>query len=269
MSSFKKFLLIALVIPGLLIPALWYLAVPLDVLTSRARFSLGDTEAQFLLEGPSKGLPFTVTADRLILRSVPVQPQKPSFEMTCTSFQGSLPMGRLFSLSPEVVFSCSAYRGRISGTAGMTSPREIVIRGEEIEFSETPFSSLYGMSGKGTLSFEYRGSSGGGEMRFQISDARIESALLPRSFPLQDFRTIRGVLDVKRKGADIRSLTLESPGIFARIKGHVGDSTSLVIELMMDNPATLDPVYAKTLGSYVVSPGYWSIPFTLDRTQAR
>ena len=107
-NRLMKYALIALVIPGLLIPAMWYLAVPLDVLTSHARLSLDGTEADFLFEGMSKGLPFTIKADRLTVRERPVRSAGSPFELACTSLQGRLLLGSLFSLSPEIAFSCSS-----------------------------------------------------------------------------------------------------------------------------------------------------------------
>ena len=129
--------------------------------------------------------------------------------------------------------------------------------------------ALYGIRGKGSLAFDYKGSSRAGDLTFLISDAALESDLLPQAVPLRTFRTIRGIFDIKGKGAVAKSLTLEGPGAFSRIKGQLGGTTDIVIELMMDNPAGLDPLHARALEPYAVSQGYWSIPFRYDKAQTR
>ena len=102
-----------------------------------------------------------------------------------------------------------------------------------------------------------------GEARFSIREARFEGAFPGVDFlPLDLFQSIRGSLTIE-KTITVKSLTLEGRGVYARVNGNIkGNSLDMKIELMMDSSFGQEPVLAKDLGQYRVSPGYYVIPFS-------
>jgi hypothetical protein len=86
-------------------------------------------------------------------------------------------------------------------------------------------------------------------------------SILGLRFPLDAVETIRGAVLISYGAVEVESLTLEGPGLFARVSGTLNPgAVDMQIELMPEADTFPDPTLAQLLAPYRVGRGHYVIP---------
>jgi hypothetical protein len=99
-----------------------------------------------------------------------------------------------------------------------------------------------------------------GDIKFSITGAKLKSLdVSGKSIPIDIFHTVRGALIMKGRSVDVKSVTLEGKGLFARASGTImGGMMDITLELMPEPEA--DMLISVVAGRYKVSDGLYRIP---------
>lgn len=258
----KKAVIAVIAIPLLLI-GLWLVSVPEAWIIHHIEDALGRQGMKVRIMGFSKG-PFY----NFSLRQMHVSTAKDSPIVSVNDLHAWVDFFSLFKFKPQLDLSGNVNDGRVHGAIGLKGQgtgggSTINVNGDGIKINGIPALERFGIRGNGNLGFDLRLMDDTGEARFSIREARFEGAFPSVDFlPLDLFQSVRGILTIK-KMIIVKSLTLEGRGVYARVNGNIkGNSMDMKIELMMDSSFGPEPVLAKGLGPYKISPGYYVIPFS-------
>ena len=120
----------------------------------------------------------------------------------------------------------------------------------------------FGITGRGTLSLDFRMKDEKGSARFSVKGAAFEPvSILGLRFPLDAVETIRGAVLINYGAVEVESLTLEGPELFARVSGTLNPrAVDMQIELMPKTDTFPDPTLAQLLAPYKVGRGHYVVP---------
>ncbi|MDA8172754.1 MAG: type II secretion system protein GspN [Nitrospiraceae bacterium] len=246
----KKILIILVVL--LLLPSLlWYAAVPDNAITyliaSRAE-NLGlDVEVKNFHKGPLLNFAAdAVSAEADGKRAL-------AFE----DVRGRLNPLSLFLFRLRISFKAKLARGSASGvySYGLFSGRSrLAAELKDVQISELPPVKKPVMGNLGA-SVTFTGGPAGnggpgggrGSLIFSLKDLK--------HFPY-GFKTANGVLDITPAGIRVKSVSLDSAEVYAKLKGDLQNGIyNIRLEITSANPNPL-------LSRYQVSPGYYVIPLS-------
>lgn len=258
----KKAVIAVIAIPLVLI-GLWLVAVPEAWIIRHMEDALGRQGMKVRIMGFSKGLLYNFSVGQMH-----VSTEKDFPIVSVNDLHAGIDFLSFLKFKPQLDFSGSVNDGRVYGVIGLRGQgtgggRTINVNGDGININGIPALERFGVRGDGNLGFDLHLMDDTGEARFSIREARFEGAFSGVDFlPLDLFQSVRGTLTIE-KTITVKSLTLEGRGVYARVNGNIkGNSLNMKIELMMDSSFGLEPVLAKVLGEYRVSPGYYVIPFS-------
>jgi type II secretion system protein N len=258
----KKAVIAIAAIPLVLI-GLWWAAVPEALIVRHMEDALGRQGMKLSITGFSKGLLYNFSIGQmhvLTAKNFPI--------VSVNDFKAGIDFLALFKFKPQLVISGIVNDGRVYGVIGLGGQgtgggRTINVNGDGIDINGIPALERFGVRGNGTLGFDINLLQENGELRFSIREMRLEGVFPGiEFFPLDLFQSVRGALTID-KTITIKSLTLEGRGVYARVSGKIkGNRLDMKIELMRDSSYTLEPIYAKLLEPYMVSPGFYIIVFS-------
>lgn len=270
----KKFA-VALSILLFFLWALWFLAVPESFLAGYLQRFLADRNIALELTGFKKGVFFTLHVERASLKiRAPRgnQPASPPGEgrgegpalVIVQNLAITPDMLSFLKLNPRFNVIGQIGQGRVRGAAGRgRGGLTATMHGEHIGVGSLPILAQAGIYGDGNLAFDFRWEESRGEIVFSIDEARLSGILAGNNaVPLNFFRTVKGLLTLGNTIA-VNSLALEGPGIYVRVKGEItGGSLGGRAEVMVDASFPQYPLLQPLLERYLVSPGYYIIPFS-------
>ena len=255
----KKAVIAVIAIP-LVLTGLWLVSVPEAWIIRQMEDAMGRQGMKVRIMGFSKGLLYNFS-----IRQMHVSTEKDSPIVSVNDLHAWVDFFSLLKFKPQFDFSGSVNGGRVYGVirlrglgkGGMT----INVNGNGININGIPAIERFGGRANGNLGFDLHLMDNTGEVKFSIREARFEGVFPGVDFlPLFLFQSVRGTLRIE-KTITVKYLTLEGKGVYARVNGNIrGNSPSTKIELMMDSSFGLEPVLAKSLEPYKMSPGYYVIP---------
>jgi hypothetical protein len=241
------------------------------LITGYIKESLEGQDIEIKLIGFKKGIFYTLKAEQgLILysgaditSSSATQEIKPIIAIQDINVTPDLLS--LLELTPRLNFSGQINHGTINGTItkeqwGMA----MNIVGENIQINGLPIIEKIGVYGDGNLKFNFQGKHRKGEITFSIDNAMLKGALTGISaLPLHVFRNVKGLLTIGDAAAiAVNPLTMEGKNIYVRIKGIIKESNfDGNIEIMMNSSFDLYPILKSLLARYMVSEGFYVIPY--------
>lgn len=242
---------------------LWLVAVPESLIVRHMEDALGRQGMKVRIMGFSKGLLYNFSVNHIYLST-----EKDFPIVSVNDLYAGIDFLSFLKFKPQLEISGIVNGGRVYGVIalrgqGTGGGRTIHVNGEGININAMPALERFGVRGNGNLGFDLHLMDNAGEVKFSILEARFEGALSGAEFfPLDLFQSVRGTLTIE-KMITVKSLTLEGRGVYARVNGNIkGNRLDMKIELMMDSSFELEPVLANILGQYMVSPGYYVIPFS-------
>ena len=246
----------------LLVTGLWFIAVPEGLIADVIENSLSRDYLYLRTEGVKKGLFYNFSADRILLmkKGAGESPDYPL--LVFEDVRGRFEFQSLLTLGPELGFEGRMNRGEVKGLVRLTGKDTLMIKGENIPIGGIPLFEPLGIYGDGTLSGSFLVRNNAGDLKFSVSDARLERASLGGVFlPLDLFHEIRGAATLDNASTEILSFAMSGTGIYARVKGRIGDAgMNLSLEVMTDTSFSAEPLFQFVLERYRVSPGYAIIP---------
>ena len=258
----KKAVIAVIAIPVVFI-GLWLVAIPGSVMVRHMEDALERQGMKLRIVGFSKGLLYNFS-----IRQIDLSTEKNVPIVSVSDLYAGIDFLSFLTLRPQLDLSGIVSGGRVYGVIGIRGQgagwgRTINVNGDGIHINGIPALERFGVRGNGNLGFDLHLMDDTGEIKFSILEARLESAFAGGGFlPLDLFQSVRGTLTID-KTITVKSLTLEGRGVYARVNGNIkGNRLDMKIELMMDSSFVLEPVHAKILGKYMVSPGYYVIPFS-------
>lgn len=278
-----KKIAIALVILLLFLWGLWFLAVPESFLASYLQRSLAGRSIALELMGFKKGFFYTLHVERAsINKRTPRgnQPDSPPGEgrgegpafVVVENLDITPDILSFLKLSPRFNFSGQVGQGRMRGAAG--SERGGVtatVHGEHIDVGSLPILAQSGIYGEGNLAFDFRWQESEGEIVFSIGEARLSGVFAGNSaVPLNFFKSVKGLLTLGDT-ITVNFLALEGQGLYVRVKGEIREGgLDGRAEVMVNASFPQYPLLQPLLERYIVSPGYYVIPFShSDSTSSR
>lgn len=252
----KKIVIAIIAIPLVLI-GLWLVVVPEALLVRHLEDALGRHGMKLQITGFSKGLfyNFSIGETRVSTgKDLPV--------ISVNDLHAGIDFLSLFKFKPQLDLSGNVYDGMVYGVIGQGG-RSVTVNGSGINMNGIPALERFGVRGNGKLDFDLHLLDDIGEAKFSIREARFAGDFFGVDFlPLDLFQSARGIITIE-KTITIKSLTLEGRGLYARVNGNiVGKSLRMKIELMIDSSFELQPLLAKNLEPYRVSPGCYVINFS-------
>lgn len=258
----KKAVIAVIAIPVVLI-GLWLVAIPEALMIRHMEDAMGRQGMKVRIMGFSKGLLCNFSVSQ-----VHVSTEKDLHIVSVNDLHAGIDFLSCLKFKPQLDFSGSVNDGRVYGVIGLRGQgtgggRTIHVNGDGININSIPALKRLGVRGNGNLGFDFHLMDDTREARFSIREARFEGAFPGIDFLRLDLiQSVRGTLLIE-KTITVKSLTLEGRGVYARVNGSIkGNSLNMKIELMIDSSFGLEPVHAKILGGYMVSPGYYVIPFS-------
>jgi type II secretion system protein N len=271
-----KKIAVALVILLFSLWALWFLAVPESFLAGYIQRFAADRSIAIELTGFKKGFFYTLHVERAsINKHLPRSNQPPASPpgegrgegpplVVVQDLAVTPDMYSFLKLTPQFNFSGQIGQGRIRGAAsrergGLT----VTVHGEHIDVGSLPILAQSGIYGEGNIAFDFRWKESQGEIVFSIDEAKLSGILAGNSaVPLNFFRSVKGLLTLGNT-ITVNSLALEGPGIYVRVKGEINKgSLDGRAEVMVDASFPQYPLLQPLLEKYMVSPGYYVIPFS-------
>jgi len=263
----------------LLISGIWHIAIPLDMIRDRIEDSFMSMGIKVETEGLRKGLFYNLSADKLIcyradsnklLEDGPKDLRFPGDPLiTISDLKAGLDLLSVLRLRPAVLFHGTAAEGELRGAIVPGRDMNLALRGIELR----GLGFMRGLSRKGTLSGMLSASlkESKGEMRFSIDGAELnditkETLKVSDSWgangyiPLSLFSTLRGIIIFDRGSVNIQSLSLQGKGIHGRF-----NSMASSLEVMVNSDFALPQVIEIALYKYKRAPGYYIIPFNINR----
>lgn len=246
-----KKLLAGLLIAAALIWGIWLIALPGRALLGALETFSGGSEIGLEPRGFKKGLFYNFRLEELEIKRAGQR------LLIVNDISGRVDIGKAVFLKMVIPFRGTVEGGLLEGKAVIGKKRRelsLSIRGAEI-------SGLLPRS-RGRLDAEAFINGGAGELKFSVTDAEIKpESLFEIDLPVR-FHTARGAMTIKGRDIEIKSLSLEGKGLYARIKGNIsGNSADLTLELMPEEPP--EPFFALA-ERYKVAPGFYRIPIKKD-----
>jgi type II secretion system protein N len=211
----KKIALSILVLAAL-VWAAWLIAVPSSMIESEVEEKLKRGNVSADLVGFRKGLFLSFNSQALDVMN--------SGErlFSIEGLQGELELIQSLKLMGAVVaLEGMAGGGEFDGTFRVKDKSyrlDMTITGADIE--ELGLFEHTGLEGSGTLDAEAHMADNAGDIKFSITGAKLKSLdVSGRSIPIDIFHTVRGALIMKGRAVDVKSVTLEGKGLFARASG--------------------------------------------------
>lgn len=253
MKRFFIFFLAGLII----VLGIWHIAIPDTMILRLFNAALEEQGLSAEMTGTKKGFFFSFVSDRLNIQKNGV---------TLVSIENV--RGKIDPLSPFSFRLSFFLSGHVGG--GSMNTRFDLLRSKKFlsvtinnaEIEDIPLLSTVGLEGKGLLSGDLKVENDFGELKFNINNADIKSISFGgMPVPLEMFSEAKGFLSLNSDATEIKSLTLEGEGIFARAKGSIaGSAVRLDIELMPERSfKEKNPIFS-LLEQYRKSPGYYFIP---------
>lgn len=162
------------------------------------------------------------------------------------------PLG-LFLLRLSMPFKTGLARGDVQGvyTYGLFSGQSRLLADiEDVQISDLP--PVKGsVSGSLQASVTFEGDQRGGQGSFVFSLKNLSN------FPY-GFKNANGVLDITPAGIGVRSISLDSEEIYAKLKGNLENGVYNIRLEVTSSGSNPNPL----LSRYQVSPGYYVIPLS-------
>ena len=243
-KKMKKILMILIVL--LLLPSiLWYAAVPDSAIPYLVASRTAGLGLQVKAKNFRKGPFLNFSADAISAGA----DGKPA--LVLEDVRGHMNPLSLFLLRLRTVFSARLAGGSVKGvyTYGLFSGQSRVrTEIENVRISELPLvkGSVSGDLGA-SLAFKGDQNGGRGSLIFSLKDLQ--------KFPY-GFRSANGVIDITPGEIRAKSISLESEGVYAKLKGSLENGTyNINMEITSETPNPL-------LSRYQVSAGYYVIPLS-------
>ncbi len=169
-----------------------------------------------------------------------------------------------FTLVPQLNINGKLNLGTIHGLIAIRQPApNMHIVGENIQIKGLPMVERTGISGDGTLKFNFLRGDQKGVVTFSIDNAKLKGDITGIGvLPLDVFKSVKGLLTIEDT-VNVDSLTMEGKGIYVRMKGTIKESNfDGNIEIMMDSSFDLYAMLQALLERYKISTGYYVIPYT-------
>jgi type II secretion system protein N len=249
--------LAALAVLAALIWGAWLVVVPEDLVVKRAEEVLARDEMRARLVGFRKGLFYTFTAEKIdfLYQGEPV--------LTINEVSARPDFLSLLTLKPVFLLRAEAGGGPVSGAVEPGGGSfHVQAEAREVEIGNLGALERFGITGRGTLSLDFRMKDEKGSARFSVKGAAFEPlSILGLRFPLDAVETIRGAALINYGAVEVESLTLEGPELFARVSGTLNPrAVDMQIELMPETDTFPDPTLAQLLAPYKVGRGHYVIP---------
>ena len=246
----------------LLVTGLWFIAVPEGLIADVIENSLSRDYLYLKTEGVKKGLFYNFSAGRILLMKKGAEGSPDHPLLVFEDVRGRFEFLSLLTLGPELGFEGRMNEGVVRGLVRLTGQDTLMIKAGNIPIKGIPLFEPLGIYGDGTLSGSFLVRNNAGDLKFSVSDMRLERASLGGIFlPLDLFHEIRGAAILGNAATEIRSFAMSGTGIYARVKGSIGGSgMNLSLEVMTDPSFSAEPLFQLVLERYRVSPGYAVIP---------
>lgn len=256
----KAAIIIAVIL--FLVPGLWFIAIPDGLIVDVIENSLSGDYLYLRTEEVKKGLFYNFSAARVLLMKKGAEGSPDSPLLVFDEVKGGFKFLSLFTLSPELGFEGRMNEGEVRGMVRLTGKDTLMITGGNIPINGIPLFEPLGIKGDGILSGSFLVRNNAGDLKFSVSDARLDRAYLGGVFlPLDLFREMKGAASLYSDSAEIRSFAMSGAGIYARVKGNIRQTgMNLSLELMTDSSFSAEPLLELVLEKHRVSPGYYVIP---------
>jgi len=255
----KKVLTIAaifVVAAILLVMGIWFYAIPDEYVVEKIE-ELNLQPLDVEIDDFSKGLFFGFSAKGLVVKNG-------SDELiSLTDIKGQINPFKLFTGKAAIDINGKAYGGEIETGIRLSkgsASADVVLSG--VEVGDIPSLRELGLSGKGTLSGNLSYKDNAGKLQCLVDNASFSGFSAEGIFiPMKYFHTIRCAVDiVSQANFEVKSVSLEGKGIFARIKGSIKNRyADLGVEIMPEADFE-DSSILMLLDRYKVSEGYYYIP---------
>lgn len=264
-------LFFALLILFFFIFGFWYIGLPESLINKKIEDSFHNKGIGIRLEGIRKGIFYSLSIGRLSLYR---QKDSEGFKqpvMILSDIETHLDLLSVLRLKPRLLIEAyiedSSIKGEFLLLGRRLNLRFYNLRLDSLGFLTNTEIKGTGMS-SGSISISLKDSKG--ELRFQISEARLKDITGSRYIPLSLFSTIRGLIVIDSKIIVIKSLSFNGKGIYGRIENapfRIQNSKIIFsggskIELMVDSDFEIPNLVDIILFRYKKSPGYYIIPLS-------
>ncbi|MBI5809642.1 MAG: type II secretion system protein GspN [Deltaproteobacteria bacterium] len=248
---------------AVLITGAWLVIIPEGRINEmiEAHAGFADGEIYIRAEGVRKGLFYNISAERIFIKRKTASGDKTL--VLLKDLRAALSLASLIRLAPAAEFTSAMGGGVVTGVIHLTGGRGVSLNGRGISLKGLPALTAAGLNGEGELSFDISFGNNEGDIRFSVERAHLAFTSGAGVFlPFDVFKTIRGSALIMGNGekAVVRSLSLEGPGIYARLKGSIArGKPDMQLELMTER-SFKDTAVLMLLEQYKVSPGYYAVP---------
>lgn len=251
-----KKIAVAILVLAALVWASWLIVVPSSIIESEVEEKLKRGKLSADLVGFRKGLFLGFKSEALDVMNSGQR------LFSIEDLRGGLKLIQsLRSMGAVVALDGNAGGGEFEGTFRIKKKSyglDMTISGADIE--ELGLFEHTGFRGSGTLDAEAHIADNAGDIKFSITGASLNPfEISGRSVPMDLFHTVRGALVLKGRAIDVKSVTFEGKGLFARVSGTIkGGMMDMTLELMPEPEA--DTMISIIAGRYKVSDGLYRIP---------
>lgn len=263
---------IVLLIAGivLFIEGTWIIAIPMSLVQSILEHP--GNNLYLKAEGLKKGLFFSFDIEKILLKKKGLEDPL----VVLNDMHGSINLISLLKLSPEIDIECLLNGGEILGEIKLEDRYGLKIKGDSVSINGIPLLELMGIYGRGSLTGNFWLKNKRGGIRFSINDMKLKSTTFPPRdmerlgeiglskgvpLPLDLFESMKGEVTINNETLEVKSFTMEGPGVYARVKGDIREGkVDMKLEVMTDSSFKSEPLISLMLGQYRVSPGYYLIP---------
>jgi type II secretion system protein N len=235
----------------------WHIAVSDALIMSFFNTALNEKGLHADMSGMRKGFFFNFEAGRLTIDRSGVA------LITIENVRGKIDPFSPFVFRLTFLLSGDVGGGSINTRLDLLRNKKLLsITIDKSEIENIPLLSTMGLTGTGIFSGDLRAENDFGEIKFNIDNVDIKTASFGGiPVPLEMFSGIKGLLSLSGNTTEIKSLTLEGEGIYARVQGNISAGRiNLDLELMPEASfKERNPVFS-LLEQYKISPGYYSVP---------
>ena len=252
-----KRLLFALLITAAIVFGIWLIVIPSSLIIHQIENSLYKSNLQGEITGFKKGLFFSFTSQNIILK------KSDNTLLSLDNVVGKINPLSLFLMKLPLTFHGDVSGGKITGNVNLLKGKNHVnVNIDNATIDGIPLFNVMGLSGKGTLSGEFRLRDGTGNLKLSINNAQFESTSFSGVIvPLDMFQSARGAMTIDGDLVRISSLSLQGDDFYARVKGNIKKNVmDLTLELMQNSSSADKSSLLLFLENYKVSPGYYVIP---------
>jgi len=252
-----KRLLFAVLIIAAIVFGTWLIVIPSSLIIHQIENSLHKSNLQGEITGFKKGLFFSFTSQNFILK------KSDNTLLSLDNVVVKINPLSLFLMRLPLTFHGDISGGKITGEVNLLKEKTHMNVGiDNANVNGIPLFGVMGLSGKGTLSGEFRLKDGTGDLKLSIKDAQFESTSFSGVIiPVNLFQSAQGAMTIDGDLVRISSLSLQGDDIYARVKGNIKKNVmDLTLELMQNSSSTDKASLLFLLENYKVSPGYYVIP---------